>query len=252
MPQEPMIPFLESEDTPATFVGSGPPPRTMRARSGNRGLCLGAIAAASAAAVLLLTPARASAQTTPAAGAVSPDGKGVVGGALLGAEVVDLTMGIIGVNRGWPYLVFGAVGAVGGGIGGFFIEQETRATPEVSLYMLAGGMAFVIPTVVVSLNATMYKPPESTITNDPANNQPTPGPAAPMPATQPLQTRRAAPRPVVKREHFAFSLVDVYKGSVALSVPAVDVRPLYTQRELWKYGVSQGTEVRFPVLYAAF
>src|SRR5262245_53223895 len=82
-----------------------------------------------------------------ASGPVSPTGKGIVGGALLGAEVVDLTMGIIGVEKGWPYFVFGALGAAGGGIGGYFVEQN--APTEASLYMLAGGMALVIPTLVV-------------------------------------------------------------------------------------------------------
>jgi len=231
-------------------TGSAPRSDRPQARSRRLGRWAGVIAAGSAAAFVLLSPGRASAQAPK--DIVSPDAKGVVGGALLGAEVVDLTMGIIGVNRGWPYLVFGALGAVGGGIGGYFIEQETRSTPEVSLYMLAGGMAFVIPTVVVSLNATMYKPPESTVTNDPANNQPT-VPGAPTPAAQPLpQTRRPAVPPAATPARLSFSLIDVYKGAVGLSVPAVAVRPVYTQREMWTYGVQQGTEVRVPILYAAF
>lgn len=222
--------------------------RTSRATSA-RGFWLGLLAAGSTAAAVLLSPSSASAQAVT--DSVSPDGKGIVGGALLGAEVVNLTMGIIGVDRGWPYLVFGALGAAGGGIGGYFVEQNTRDAPEASLYMLAGGMALVIPTIVVSLNATMYKPPESTITNEPANNPPSPA-GAPQPATPGAQTRRPQLRPLAKPEHFAFSLIDVYKGSVALALPAVDVRPVYSPREMWTYGVQQGTEVRVPVLYATF
>ena len=113
---------------------------------------LGAACAGLAASALLLASGNASAQTA-ASDAVAPTGKGIVGGALLGGEVVDLTMGIIGVNRGWPYLVFGGLGAVGGGIGGYFIEQNTKDIPEVDVFMLAGGMALVIPTIVVSLKA---------------------------------------------------------------------------------------------------
>ena len=211
---------------------------------------LGAIAAGLTASAMLLAASNASAQTTPASEAVQPTGKGIVGGALLGGEVVDLTLGIVGVNRGWPYLVFGALGAVGGGIGGYFVEQNTAGMAEVDAYMLAGGMALVIPTLVVSLNATMYRPPEvtnTTNTTEPANNQPAVGPAAPQPA--PLQTRRLLQRP---KEHFAFSLVDVYKGSVAMGLPALQVKPLYTQREMWTYGVQQGSEVRVPLFYATF
>jgi hypothetical protein len=237
-PQEPMTTFLNQEILPPATLG----------RRSARAWPLGLLACGSAAAVLLLAPAQAHAQA--ASQPVSPDGKGVVGGALLGAEVVDLTMGIIGVNRGWPYLVFGALGAVGGGLGGFALEQETRS-PEGALYMLAGGMALVIPTVVVSLNATMYKPPEAT--SDPANNEPAPAPAPLQPGPTQPQARRLLLRPVAQTEqHLRFSLVDVYKGTLAFSAPAVQVRPLYSEREKWTYGVSQGTEVRVPVFYAAF
>ena len=211
---------------------------------------LGAIAAGLTAAATFLAASSASAQTAPASEAVQPTGKGIVGGALLGGEVVDLTLGIVGVNRGWPYLVFGALGAVGGGIGGYFVEQNTATMPEVDAYMLAGGMALVIPTLVVSLNATMYRPPE--VTTEPANNQPSTGPTpAPLstPGAAPVQARRTLQRP---NEHFAFSLVDVYKGSVAMGIPAVQVKPLYSQREVWTYGVQQGNEVRVPLFYATF
>src|SRR3954462_1776640 len=92
-----------------------------------------AFAAAAFALALGGSPSEARAD-----GPVTATGKGTVGGALLGSEVVCITMGAVGVQRGWPYFVFGGLGAVGGGIGGYFVEQT--ATPEPSLYMLAGGM----------------------------------------------------------------------------------------------------------------
>src|SRR5262245_14533432 len=111
-------------------------------------------------------------------GPVTATGKGTVGGALLGGEVVCITMAAAGVARGWPYFVFGPVGAIGGGIGGFFVEKASA--PEPSLYMLAGGLALVIPTLVVSLNATAYKPPETDqVQNEPANNKPVADPPVP-------------------------------------------------------------------------
>jgi hypothetical protein len=215
---------------------------------------LGLLAAGAAAAVMLLAPARASAQSTDNA---KPDGKGTVGGALLGAEVVDLTLGIVGVNAGWPYLVFGGLGAVGGGIGGFFVEKNTAGVPEVDLGMLAGGLALVIPTLVVSLNATMFKPPETTATpaSEPANNQPAVGPAPVQPpAASPGSptTRRPLLLRLEQKQRYAFSLVNAYRGSFSLGVPALQLKPLYTQREMWTYGVQQGTEVRVPLFYATF
>lgn len=205
-----------------------------------------------------------------AADGISPTGKGIVGGALLGGEVVTITMGAIGVERGWPYFVFGGLGAVGGGIGGFFVEKATKgttdasgnvtgATPEPALYMLAGGMALLIPALVVSLNATAYKPPESDRV-EPASNEPSNDGIRVTPPGSPTtklhrkkgKKRLAGPRREVASFHVPISLVDVYRGKIALGLPAVDVRPLYSQDEMWKYNVTQGTEVRMPVFKAMF
>lgn len=254
MPREPMTPSFPEQQSSISSPRELPrEPSVRRFRAGAAGF----LATCGAAAAFLLAPGTARAQD--AVSSVSVDAKGVVGGALLGAEVVDLTIGIIGVDRAWPYIVFGAAGAVGGGIGGYFVEQETRDTPEAALYMLAGGMALVIPTVIVSLNATMYKPPEgtSTTTIEPADNQPAQSPSqiqAPMPTQlpPPAQTRLRLRSPSELREHVSFSLIDVHEGSLALSVPALQIRPLYSPREMWTYGVQQGTEVRLPLFQASF
>jgi hypothetical protein len=211
-----------------------------------------------------------------ASGPVSPTGKGIVGGALLGGEVVTLTLGAVGVERGWPYFVFGAVGAAGGGVGGYFVEKATKGTTdatsgavtgrtaEPALYMLAGGMALLIPALVVSLNATSYKPPDTDRPELPGNEprgdgvkiippgaQPPPPPGA-LPSTK--REGQKAPKRVelASLRHVPVSLFDVYKGKVGMGLPAVEVRPLYSQKEMFQYGVSQGTEVHFPVFKAMF
>lgn len=205
---------------------------------------LGVAAVSAAAFTLALAAAGPDAH---AAGPVSSTGKGIAGGALLGGELVTITMGAAGVERGWPYFVFGGVGMVGGGIGGFFVEKATTTTaPEAPLFMLAGGMVLVIPALVVSLNATAYKPPESDRTEPPGNE-----PAKDAPKPKPASARaKAAPR--AASFHVPLSLVDLYRGKVALGVPALEVRPLYTQSELVQYGVAQGSEVRVPVFKATF
>jgi hypothetical protein len=235
--------------------------------------------AAGAAFALALAgnPAQAQAQAKdlPDADAVNGRPKGIIGGALLGGEVVMLTMGAVGVEKGWPYLVFGGLGMVAGGVGGFFIEEaagpgnEAGDTPEAGVYMLAGGMALVIPTLVVVLNATSYKPPETDTIEPSPTPQPAAEPAAPSggasvtisskndkgPKKKPQTVARqwAAParlEPITP--HVPLSLVDVYQGQLAMGVPAVQIRPVYTQRELALYGVQQGGEVRVPVFKAQF
>src|SRR4029079_2682594 len=76
-------------------------------------------------------------------------GKGIVGGGLLGAEVVMLGEAVFGVKSGWEYLIGGVVGAGGGALAGHYIEDGADA--QVSVYMLAGGMALIIPTTVAVL-----------------------------------------------------------------------------------------------------
>lgn len=218
------------------FAGTGLSKRIQRA--------LRALASAGAIAGLVAAPGEARAD-----GPVSPTGKGIVGGALLGAEVVDLTLGIVGVESGWPYFVFGGLGAAGGGVGGYFIEQS--APTEVPLYMLAGGMALVIPTLVVSLNATAYKPPES----DSAE------PAPPEPAGEPPKatfTITSEAKPAKRRSpqavatHLRTSMIDLHEGRLALGVPALELRPTYSQRELAMFAEQQRPELRVPLLQASF
>ncbi|WP_437276185.1 hypothetical protein WME90_33745 [Sorangium sp. So ce375] len=202
-----------------------------------------------AAAVLTGAPGRASAQEASGGDTVSVDGKGIVGGALLGGEVVMLTMGAIGVERAWPYLVFGGLGAVGGGVAGYFVEAA-EPPAEVPLYMLAGGMALVIPTLVVTLNATAYKPPESD-QSEPIRNEPAAEP--PQPGINVQITSDAAP--FLRRSRWEeprLGLVDITPRRVALGVPALSLKPLYSQDEMFKFGVAQGHEVRVPVLRASF
>jgi hypothetical protein len=102
---------------------------------------------------------------------VSSTGKGITGGALLGAEVPVIIEGIAGVHSGWVYLISAIVGAGGGGLGGYEVEKGS-SDGTAPMYLLAGGLALVIPAVVLTLNATRYQPEEG------ATEDRTPGPAA--------------------------------------------------------------------------
>jgi hypothetical protein len=208
---------------------------------------------------------------------VSPTVKGVIGGVFLGAEVVALPMGIFGCRAGWAYAVFPPLGAVGGAIGGYFMDKAYNdAGPQSQAYgsafLLAGGMALIIPTLVVVLNATRYHPPEDATQDRPATG-PTadPGkvggsvitdgkPTDTKPTdTKPADTKPApapnggtnggggappAPPPV--------SLFDIHEGSVRLGIPMPEVRNAYTSLEVRDLGVRQVTEVRVPVFKMTF
>jgi hypothetical protein len=214
---------------------------------------------------------------------VSPTGKGIVGGALLGAEAVTIVESLVGVRPGWAYGVGALVGAAGGGVGGFFVEQGS-SDGRAPMYMLAGGLALVIPAIVLTLNATRYMPeegatedraptapaaepgvPGGSVTGAPGDTAappPAPPPTAPAPA-QPApagpQSRAAPPGQGVRRsparaapDYPALSLLDVQKGGLRLGVPVPDVRAVFTAAEQRQYGMGQRAEIRLPMLHVVF
>jgi len=193
---------------------------------------------------------------------VSPTAKGVVGGALLGAEVVTIVEGIADVRSGWAYGIGAVLGAAGGGIGGHFIEQDS-SNGRVPTYMLAGGLALIIPAVVLTLNGTRYRPQEgATEDNVPPSGGPPAEPGAPgggivAPAGSPRsgappRTPGASAAPPSSPPSPP-SLVGVREdGAVSVGVPVPDVRPIFSLVEQRQFGMKAQTELRLPVLNVTF
>ena len=234
-----------------------------------RALALGAFMGGAA----LLTPSAAHAEE------VTPTGKGTVGGALLGGEVVVFGEAIFGVERPLFYIIGGGVGVVGGGVGGYFVEKAS-SDGRVSAYLLAAGIAALIPAIVVTLDATRYKPTEGAREDKPSTDVPPPDPgqpggssvvgapaAAPLPPATPPTSGQTPPAPSggtttggnpaqAKNGKNAprGSLVGVNQGQLAIGVPVPDVRPILGgTSERAKMGIdNHGSELRFPVLDVTF
>ncbi|MBM4363541.1 MAG: hypothetical protein FJ104_12745 [Deltaproteobacteria bacterium] len=229
-----------------------------------------------AAAVFVAT---ALASTPASAEAVSATGKGITGGVLLGAELAMIPQALAGVDKWWAYALGGGLGAAAGGVGGYFVETEV-STAEPSLYMLAGGMALVIPAVVLTLNATAYKPEveegemasddtTSDVLTEPTGDAPaeappveaapekapapSPVPAAPPPSgPQARRSKKSAPsRASIMPGLFGVDLTGP-RISLVPGVPTVDVQPLYTAREVSQYGGAAGHQVMFPAFAGRF
>jgi hypothetical protein len=188
---------------------------------------------------------------------VSPTGKGITGGALLGGEVVMLGEAIAGVKPTWAYVVGGVLGAGGGGYLGYLAEKN--GDPKISFYMLAGGMAFAIPTTVAVLQSTSYKPEQDYTEDRPATGAPVadpPQPSAPPGAAPKAPSGSTSTLHLHWEQPFAVPMptgvVAVQDGAVGMAVPAVEVRPMYSAAEMQKYGVGQQAEVRLPVFSATF
>lgn len=204
----------------------------------------------------------------------SPTGKGIVGGALLGAELVMASEAAFKVKPTWAYIVGGVAGGAAGGVGGYFVEDQGDARGP--MLMLAGGLAFAIPTVVAVLSATAYEPPSNYVQDQapadeplaepPAPTESTPPPAAaPAPAPDAAPPADAAPAPAPTTRRYLPSaprrlslklpppaLVGFQGDRLALGVPSVAVFHAYSRAERIMFNAPDVAEVRIPVLDVAF
>jgi hypothetical protein len=246
------------------------------------------VSVAPLAAAAWFTPGIASAEVGKPE--TTSGGKGLVGGALLGAELVCGVEAIAGVQSPWAYVGGAVGGAAAGGVGGYFVDKE--ASPRASMLLLAGGMTLVIPTVVLVLSQTAYNPPADYLTDKPPADEPvanppqpdtavpTPSPAANPPGTPPQPPASMPPAPdaapapapattpptssIPKQHRYSRgqalrplaltppSIVALRPGALALNVPAVEIQNTYTRAEVAMYGVTQHTEVHIPVLNVVF
>jgi hypothetical protein len=111
----------------------------------------------------------------------SPNGKGIAGGALLGAELVMDVEAAFKVKSPWAYVGGGLAGAAAGGVGGYFVEQSVD-TARIPMLMLAGGITLAIPTTVAVLSASAYEPPATYVVDQPPADEPVADPASPATA----------------------------------------------------------------------
>lgn len=219
---------------------------------------------------LAATAAFACVPRTAHAEDVSPTGKGIVGGALLGGEAVVFVEALIGIRSTPAYLIGAGAGAVAGGVGGAFLENSVT-DGRVPAYLLAGGLALVIPALVIALNQTRYIPPEGAREDKPANLPPSdpgkPGgtsvigaePAATTPNTTTTPAGTTPPATTVPAGGTTGgtpgpqSLFDVHQGDFRVGLPIPSVRPVFSVSERKSFGVvNPGNEVRFPVVHVAF
>lgn len=247
-------------------------PVNLRAPLRTRAVAL-ALACATAGTAIVGVPRTAHAEE------VSPDGKGIAGGALIGAELVVFIEALAGVRSGTAYALGAAGGAVAGGAGGFGIEKAVD-DGRAPVYLLAGGLALVIPALVVALDATRFRPNEGAREDKPADMPPsdpgkpggssvvgaepkpatpaaTPGATTPGATTPPSSTPTPATPPATPPAGGGTkgpqSLFNLREGGFYMGVPVPEVRPSLSATERKNLGVQNaGSELRFPVIKVTF
>ena len=202
------------------------------------------------------TPERAEAQVST----VQAVPKGAIGLGLLGAELGLIVPAIFGARDWWPYLVFPVLGAGGGAVGGYFmdVEMQRSGTPEVSVAIMAIGIALLVPTIIGTLALTAYSPPTEAQQADEDLEYQEQGEdsveavqddasAAPADDAQSRLEQRV-------RALYAGGpgLLRFHRGAVLLGVPMVASVPRFTTEELERLSIQQTTDVIVPVVSAQF
>jgi hypothetical protein len=173
------------------------------------------------------------AQAEPA----SATGKGIAGGALLGGELVIFGEAIVGIETPWLYWLGSGLGAIGGAVGGYYIESG--GAPRTSYYLLTGGMALSIPAVVVYLDAT------NEARRAPSSSE---GDLDYQEETLDELDGAALERLPEPRVEGALD----WDGSWRLRSPSVVLSPTHTQFEVRVFGAHASTQFLFPLLSGAF
>lgn len=167
---------------------------------------------------------------------VKPGAKGTIGLALIGAESVMAVEALVGVQPWWAYAIGGGVGAIGGGIAGYFAIDKggNPNKAETGMAFLVGGLVLAVPTTIAVLSATSYKPPQ---------NPEVDGLAARDAALERAQIAQFDPAPAV---------VHLNQDGFAMEMPAVAMTPVFTAKDRQIFDLPSATSVRVPVFNLRF
>ena len=120
----------------------------------HRILRVAAITLALSLAVTAATPTQACAQT-PVVRQQESGFKGMFGLGILGAELGLVIPAAAGLDQWWALVVFPAIGAAGGALGGYY-GLDRNGQVEASTALLAIGIALVVPSVVLTVALRAY------------------------------------------------------------------------------------------------
>jgi Spy/CpxP family protein refolding chaperone len=214
-------------------------------------LLVGATLAVASASV---APERAQAQVSP----VESLPKGTIGLGLMGVELGLIVPALFGARDWWPYLVFPVLGGAGGAVGGYFLDVNTRTQPEISVAMMAIGMALLVPTIIGTLALTAYSPPTDTDQGDEDMQYEEQGDSVDAVQEETSATpAEESPQSRLERRVRALyaggpGLVRFHRGALLIGAPIVASLPTFTAEEVERLHLQQGSDVVVPVMSASF
>lgn len=194
----------------------------------------------------------------PGCGPVRALPKATIGLGLIGAELGLIVPAIAGLRDWYWYLIFPVVGAAGGAVGGYFLDVEmgSQNAPEVSVALMAIGMALVVPTVIGTLALTAYSPPTEASSADEDMQYDEQGDS--VDAVQDGDGGgQASPQASLEQRIRALyaggpGLLRFHQGQLLLAPPLVAGAGTFTREELERLHLAQQADVIVPLVSASF
>jgi hypothetical protein len=188
--------------------------------------------------------------------------KGAVGLGLLAGELVVNIEALAGVKKAWILAVTGLVAAGGGAAGGYFAETKPKADTgaQVGVGLLAGGMAMIVPTMIIATAMTKYRgkkevAPKVEVESEKAAAEMSGEATTEGEVEHPAEEEKPAeekPAETGTEGTAPSALLNVDKKTVSLAVPPVLMVPVFSKDELGVLTNEQKTEYRINVINLVF
>jgi hypothetical protein len=215
------------------------------------------LASAVLAAVMTTAPNEARAETE-----VSVRGKGIAGGAMIGAEIGVLALSAGHAKSAWMYIALPGALAAGGAVGGYYLENASRdaGSPGIPMLVLGLGLGLVIPTVILAIDANAYHAETDELSPTDGGTVSTGGSVEVSGSAGGSGGATTTPSKPVKRRLQQSSLYrpgalvnfDDMRSTLSIGMPSMQLVPTYTLAERVQFGVPQRYEVRAPIFSVAF
>jgi hypothetical protein len=195
---------------------------------------------------------------------IEPTAKGIIGLGLLAGELVVNIEALAGVKKAWILALTGIIAAGGGAVGGYFIETKlSRLTAsKVCVGLLAGGMAMLVPTFIIVATKTRFSvkgeggTTEVEVVKEKSGGEPAAGAkesAAPAKEGGPAPEKKEGGAAASRLEEPApVAVFNVTRSRFAVAVPALQVAPIFDEKELAFFTRKQAYEYRFGLVNVVF
>lgn len=212
----------------------------------HRMLRVAAITLALSLAVTAVDPARADAQA-PVLVQQESGFKGLFGLGILGAELGLVIPAAAGLDQWWALVVFPAIGAAGGALGGYYgLDRNNQV--EASTAILAISIALIVPTVVLTVALRSYDADDEDVQSADGDSEDEAAPASPAAEAEASARRRSES---IARAGSGLLRRSEYGLHLGMPGVAVSSRGATTRDDLL-LGVRPTTEVRISLFSGVF